>query len=306
MNPADYRTIDAYGVHVQRKVNLEKKGRAKRGVFGNRRDAGGRVGGGADSRFESVTEVFTGKGWARFVDGERIEGGDWMLIDGRLPVVHIQNMSQPFVYSGIGEVETLVGLQDELNTRLSDRASRVTMQSFKMYLAKGVEGFGSSGVGPGMVWSTDNPDARIESFGGDASSPSEESHIGEIREAMDKISGVPPVAGGVVRAKLGNLSSATALRITLMSLIAKTMRKRVGYGRGIEQMSAMVLEVLDSAGVLKTGKKERGVRVVWGGLPVIDDVESLLKAGQAKVEIGVDPEEVLDELGFGKADPGVV
>ncbi len=302
MNPADYRTIDAYGVHVQREVKPGKKKRARGGVFGNRRDAGG-VG---ESKCESVTEVFTAKGWSRFVDGERIEGGDWVLMNGRLPVVHIQNMSQPFVYGGIGEVESLVGLQDELNTRLSDRASRVTMQSFKMYLAKGVEGFGSSGVGPGMVWSTDNPEARIESFGGDASSPSEESHIGEIREAMDKISGVPPVAGGVVRAKLGNLSSATALRITLMSLIAKTMRKRVGYGRGIEQMSVMVLEVLDASGVLKTGKKDRGVRVVWGGLPVVDDVESLLKAGQAKVEIGVDPEEVLDGLGFGKADPGVV
>ncbi len=222
-----------------------------------------------------------------------------------LPMVHIQNMSQPFVYGGIGEVEGLVGLQDELNTRLSDRANRVTMQSFKMYLAKGIEGFGGSSVGPGMVWSTDNPDAQIHSFGGDASSPSEEAHIGEIREAMDKISGVPPVAGGNVQAKLGNLSSANALRITLMSLIAKTMRKRVGYGRGIEQVSKMVLEMLDAAGVLKTRASDRGVRVVWGALPVIDE-ESVVKAGLAKVDLGVAVEDVVEELGFGDADPGVV
>ena len=177
--------------------------------------------------------------------------------------------------------------------------------AFKMYLAKGIEGFRGASVGPGMVWSTDNPDADISSFGGDASSPSEEAHIEEIREAMDKISGVPPLAGGVVRAKIGNLSSANALRITLMSLIAKTMRKRVTYGRGIERASTLVLEYLNAAGVLKTGAGERGVRVVWGALPVVDE-ETLVDAGRAKLELGVDEQRVLDELGYGDNDPGVV
>jgi hypothetical protein len=50
------------------------------------------------------------------------------------PIVHIQNISQPFRYEGLSEVEPLIPLQNELNTRLSDRASRVTLQSFKMKL----------------------------------------------------------------------------------------------------------------------------------------------------------------------------
>ena len=174
-----------------------------------------------------------------------------------------------------------------------------------MYLAKGIDGFRGTSVSPGMVWSTDNPDASITSFGGDASSPSEDAHIGEIREAMDKISGVPPVAGGVVRAKLGNLSSANALRVTLMGLIAKTMRKRVTYGRGIEQASTLVLDYLNAAGVLRTDPGERGVRVVWGPMPVVDE-ESVIAAGRAKLELGVDEQRVLDELGYSENDPGVV
>ncbi len=311
MSASDYRAVESFAVHVEREVIGEKghekngneNAKPKRYGLGMRK---GKVGHGGKKTKQSVTEVFTKEGWARFVDGQRVDGDVWRLLAGRVPMVHVQNMSQPFVYSGIGEVESLVGLQDELNTRLSDRASRVTMQSFKMYLAKGIEGFGGSSVGPGMVWSTDNPDASIEGFGGDASSPSEDAHIGEIREAMDKISGVPPVAGGVVRAKLGNLSSANALRITLMSLIAKTQRKRVGYGRGIEQVSAMVLDVLDAAGVLKTDVRDRGVRVVWGALPVVDDEQSRVSDGKAKVELGVKAEDVLEELGFGDADPGVV
>jgi hypothetical protein len=104
-----------------------------------------------------------------------------------VPVAHIQNVAQPFAYHGIGEVEPLIPLQDDLNTRLSDRANRVTMQSFKMYLAKGVDGFERTPVGPGVLLSTDNENASITAFGGDAASPSEDRHIDELREALDKL-----------------------------------------------------------------------------------------------------------------------
>lgn len=308
LSETDYRAIDLYALHVggaYAEDGGSTREAARRGWLDRLRSEKRSQRDYASSGETGTSEVFMRDGWMRVEQGEVVDRGDWSLLPGVLPVVHVQNMSQPFVYEGIGEVEGLVGLQDELNTRLSDRASRVTMQSFKMYLAKGIDGFRGSSVGPGMVWSTDNPDASISSFGGDAHSPSEDAHVAEIREAMDKISGVPPVAGGVVRAKLGNLSSANALRITLMSLIAKTMRKRVTYGRGIERASSLVLEYLNAAGVLKTDARDRGVRVVWGALPVVDE-ESIVAAGRAKVELGIDEERVLDELGYNEDDPGVV
>ena len=302
----DYRVLDGYAIHFERELNqLEEVGESKNTI---RNRFGRLIGGGQDvnvRKRSTVTELITADGWVLFADGERVSHGARSVLGSVVPVVHIQNMSQPFVYSGLGEVEALIGLQDELNTRLSDRANRVTLQSFKMYLARGIEGFDGSGVGPGTVWSTDNPDASIVSFGGDASSPSEDKHIGEIREAMDKISGVPPLAGGVVKAKLGNLSSANALRVTLMGLIAKTMRKRVTYGRGIEQVSSLVLRVLDDAGMLRVSEAERGVRVVWGVLGPIGEEEKL-DAGRAKIELGVSEEQVLGELGLDEADPGIV
>jgi len=47
---------------------------------------------------------------------------------------------------------------------------------------------------------------------------------------------------------------------------------------------------------------------VWcgGALPVVDDEQSRVSDGKAKVELGVEPGVVLEELGFGDADPGVV
>ena len=121
-----------------------------------------------------------------FVPGGTLES---RLRQGPLPLVQIQNAAVPFEYVGTSEVESLMPLQDELNTRLSDRAHRITMQSFKMYLGKGIDNFGELPVAPGRMWMTDNDNAEVIEFGGDSSSPSEDAHIREIREASAT---VPP------------------------------------------------------------------------------------------------------------------
>lgn len=284
LDEGDYRSLRGYAVHFVKRVNAV--------------DEDGRV------RTVTVTEVL-GAGRRRvYEDGALVEDRVSRLLPGVLPVVHVQSVAQPFRYEGQSEVEALIPLQDELNTRLSDRASRVTLQSFKMYLAKGLEGFEKVGVGPGQVWTTDNPEASVEAFGGDADSPSETAHLVEVREAMDKVSGVPPIASGVVRAKIGNLSSANALRITLMGVLAKTARKRVTYGRGLSAMNAMVLEALDAAGVLRTGADERGTRMVWPD-PIPADVRERVAAARVKEELGVPRERLLSELGYAPTDPGI-
>ncbi len=299
LNPGDYRTLDAYVIRFERELN-------KVGHKDGLRGALGRLVGEdqLERKRSTVTEIITPIGRVLMEGDDVVEETASGLLAGEMPVVHMQNVSQPFRYGGLGEVEALIPLQDELNTRLSDRASRVTLQSFKMYLARGIDGFERVPVGPGQVWVTDNPEASIESFGGDGASPSEERHIDEVREAMDKISAVPPLAGGVVRAKIGNLSSANALRITLMSLLSKTARKRVTYGRGIEQISGLMLTALDAAGVLRTELSERGVRIVWPE-PVPEDARDQALVAQAKAELGVPREQVLAELGVAPTDPGV-
>ncbi|HYE03207.1 MAG TPA: phage portal protein [Phycisphaerales bacterium] len=313
LSPGDFRQIDAYVVRVRREsksVSLEGAGAAGPPGAGLARAL--RLGGpgrAARRRLETVTEVFAPGHRQLYIDagsGPRlVESEPNTLCPGHVPVAHIQNLSQPFQYEGLGEVEPLIPLQDELNARLSDRASRVTLQSFKMYLARGIEGFGQGAVGPGQVWSTDNPEASIESIGGDAASPSEERHIEEVREALDKASGVPPLATGVVRAKVGNLTSENALRITLTGLLSKTARKRIGYGRGMAQACRIILTALDEAGLLPTDPSERGVTVQWPD-PLPRGEQEVLREALLKRELGVPVARLLEELGYGPGEPGVV
>jgi hypothetical protein len=251
----------------------------------------------ARSDGEATCEVIGPRAWAIVENGALAWEQSLNLTGGRVPIVHIQNIAIPLEYGGQGEVEPLIPLQDELNTRLSDRASRVTLQSFKMYLARGIHGFENARVGPGQIWTTDNPQATVQEFGGDANSPSEDAHIREVREALDKISGIPPLASGVVQAKIGNLSSANALRITLMAALSKTARKRVTYGGGISAMCELVLTALHNANVLLTDERDRRVRLVWRD-PLPEDVREQMQAAESKARLGVPAEVILEELGY--------
>jgi len=288
----DYKKIRFYVQHFYQKKNAL----SRKSSFLSRILSWGKAGG--DSRqVVAVTEVISDSAWQRYEDKQLVVESELPL--GFLPVVHIQNIAQPYFYEGLSDVEPLIPLQDELNTRLSDRANRITFQSFKMYLGKGIEGFEDRPVSPGRMWYTDNPEATIEEFGGDVATPSEGIHIAEIREAMDKVSGVTPVVAGVLKNKLGNLTSAVALRLTLMGMLSKNERKRFTYSEGLRKICAMVLEILDKANIYKTDQADRQLEIIFPS-PLPENMMEKLKEAQIKKELGVPTEQVLRELGYDK------
>jgi hypothetical protein len=256
-------------------------------------------------------DLFSAAWWQRYERGVLVEEGANPL--GFVPFVRYENAADPAagtrvgpggvgggaVDAGLGDVEPLISLQDELNARLSDRAFRVTMSCFRMYLGKGIDDFIKRPVGPGQMWGTDNPDATIETFGGDQAMPSEETHINEVREALDKISGVSPVAAGLIRGKLGNLTSAVALRLTLIALLARTERKRAALTEALGELVRRALAVLDRAGAVRTAAEDRGIDVNWPTALPESDMDRLNEA-QAKLALGVPREVVLTELGYGE------
>ena len=242
-----------------------------------------------------VVEILSANWWQRYEDRHLVAEGQNAL--GRLPVIHIQNIASPGTYAGAGDVEPLISLQDELNTRLSDRAHRVTYQSFKMYLGKGIENFLERPIGPGQMWSTQNPAASIEEFGSDDGSPSEEAHVDQIRQALDKSSGVTPLAAGLIRGEVGNLTSATALRVVLSGLLAKTARKQLTFAAGLAQLAEIVLHWMDQTGVYPTRPEDRRIDIHWPSALPTDDSEQLHNA-QIKQTLGVPRERLLAELGY--------
>jgi hypothetical protein len=291
LDEKDYRKVNFYVQHfIEQKNDVASEGNFLRRLLGGKGSSTAR-------QSAAVTEIIGLDWWQRYEDGQLIaEGPNIMSI---VPVVHIQNIAQPLYYEGVSDVEPLIPLQDELNTRLSDRASRITFQAFKMYLAKGIEGIENRAVSPGRMWCTDNPDASIEQFGGDNASPSEDAHIAEIREAIDKASGVTPVVAGVLKEKIGNLTSAVALRMTLMGMLAKTERKHCVYGQGLKEIAAMVMHLLDVTNIYPNTRDERIFDVIFPS-PLPENTLEKLNEAKLKQELGVPAEQVLRELGYEK------
>ena len=286
----DYKKIRYYVQHFyQKKNSLNKKSSFLSRIFSRPRLSG------RNRQVVAVTEITSATAWQRYEDKQLVAEGE--LPWGFLPVVHIQNIAQPYYYEGLSEVESLIPLQDELNTRLSDRASRITFQSFKMYLGKGIEGFEDKPVAPGRMWYTDNPEASIEEFGGDTQTPSEALHVAEIREALDKASGVTPLVAGLLKSKLGNLTSAVALRLTLMGMLSKNERKRFTYSEGLKRICRMILGILDTAKIYPTSQADREIDIIFPS-PLPENMMEKLKEAQIKKELGVPTEQVLRELGY--------
>jgi hypothetical protein len=286
----DYRKIQAYVQHYyqpQNDVSPEDN-------FVMRLARGKELA--ARRQITAVTEIIGPSAWQRYENDELVSQSVNPL--GFIPVVHIQNMAQPLFYEGISDVEQLLGLQDELNTRLSDRANRITFQSFKMYLLKGLDSnVLDMPIAPGRMWTTYDPNASIQEFGGDSVAPGENQHIAEIREAMDKISGVTPVVAGVLKNKLGNLTSGMALKMTFMGMLTKNARKQFTYGRGLVRIGQTVLDILDKAGVYTTAPQERLLDVVFPN-PLPEDEAEKLQHAKLKADLGVPTGEVLKELGY--------
>ncbi len=296
-DPSDYRRLHGYIIR-SRRSNIEIDKNPKRP---SRSGAAER----AKRTASEVLEIFEPGRYRLFENDHLLDERPVEAFEDRVPIVHLQNLSQPFHYAGLSEVEPLIPLQNELNTRLSDRASRVTLQTFRMYLAKGLDGFHKMPIGPGQVFSTDNMAASIQPFGGDADAPSEQAHIDEIREALDKASGIPPVATGVVRGKVGNLSSENALRLTLVGALAKNERKRATYGRAIVQASELALAALHHAGTLRTKPLDRRLRIVWPSDPLPVAFKEEVELAKAKIGAGVPAREASQDIRGGARDTRV-
>jgi hypothetical protein len=114
---------------------------------------------------------------------------------------------------------------------------------------------------------------------------------------MDKTSSVTPIAAGAIKGRIGRLTSAAALRVTLLALLAKTERKRTTYGGGIAQVCELALAWLDVAGLFHTDPDDRRIEIHWPS-PIPENESERLADAEAKLRIGIDRATVIRELGY--------
>jgi len=82
-----------------------------------------------------------------------------------------------------------------------------------------------------------------------------------------------------------------------MGVLAKTERKRRGYGKGIADICRLVLLALDKMGIYPNQPEEREVEIHWPS-PLPENLTEKLNEAKLKQEIGVPTEQIMKELGY--------
>lgn len=229
-------------------------------------------------------------------DYELVDGMDIPVPEGMLPVVHLQHATERDEYEGCGEVERLIPLQDELNTRLSDRGRGITWGANPPWVGKGVQKFDEIPFGPDVRINI-GEDEEVERLGSDSKDQGQDDHIAEIRDALDRVSSIPPLAAGDVKDQLGNLTSAVALKVVLRGMIAKLRRLRKAHGRALAEIAEKTLTYANAVGVLKTSPEDRRIEIDWGD-PIEIELQERLDAALSKKTLGVPDNQIWKELGY--------
>lgn len=229
-------------------------------------------------------------------------GKNYVLVDefpvpeNLLPVTHMQHLKRRDKYRGVGEVEPLIPMQDELNTRLSDRGRGITFGANPPWLGKGISNFETLPFGPDVKYSG-SEDASMERLAGDTKDDGQDNHIEEARNAIDRISSIPPLASGDIKDQIGNLSSAVALRVVLRGMLAKLSRIRMNHSRAIQKIAFDTLAYANATGTLKTEPDERKVHIEWPA-SVEESLLERLEIAQLKKAIGVPDRQLQVELDY--------
>lgn len=192
--------------------------------------------------------LVTDERWFVWIDGVRqpqleLDGG--INPYGRVPVVHVVNREIPHIAEGKSDVDDLVGLQSQINDRLSDVAEVVAYHAAPILqgrnvkaktLTKGARRFFGFVEPPGQK-------AGFEYVTYDSAMPSAQLLLNHLFTEFSKVSRVPPTALGNLE-ELGNLTSGRALMVMYGPLLADIESKRVLYEEAEQQLVRATARVL--------------------------------------------------------------
>lgn len=210
-------------------------------------------------------EEWTATTYRRAVNGETVwEGANPY---GCIPYVVFPNSPRPHDFWGESDLTHLIGLNGQLDRRLSVLASLLELEGNPVTILENVAGSAGIEVSPGAVWELPaGATARtLQLFGGDAADVHIRT-IDAIYKALHDLAEMPRSAFGDAT----GVVSGTALEATLQPLIQRTRRKRIIWTSALTRRARLILHLLAHYGALDLGgytADDLPVRLAWG--PII-------------------------------------
>lgn len=157
---------------------------------------------------------------------------------GFIPFVQIKNFPIAGRTRGQGDLDDIIPLNVELNTKKSDVSEVIDYHSAPITLVYGAK-IGNLEKGANKVWGGLPKDAKVENLGLQGDLVASGSYISDIKTSMCEIAGIPETVLGGASA-ISN-TSGVALQYMNLPLIERTRIKRSCTSDGIKQVNKMIL-----------------------------------------------------------------
>lgn len=157
---------------------------------------------------------------------------------GVVPFVQIKNFPVAGRERGQNDLEDIIPLNVELNTKKSDVSEVIDYHSAPITLVYGAK-IGNLEKGANKVWGGLPKDAKVENLGLQGDLTASANYIQDCKTAMCEIGGIPEtVLGGA--AAISN-TSGVALQYINMPLIERTNVKRISTSAGLVEVNKLIL-----------------------------------------------------------------
>lgn len=157
---------------------------------------------------------------------------------GFIPFVQIKNFPIAGRTRGQGDLDDIIPLNVELNTKKSDVSEIIDYHSAPITLVYGAK-IGNLEKGANKVWGGLPKDAKVENLGLQGELGASVGYIADVKTSMCEIAGIPEnVLGGA--SAISN-TSGVALQYMNLPLIERTKIKRGCTADGIQRINKMIL-----------------------------------------------------------------
>lgn len=167
---------------------------------------------------------------------------------GFIPFVQIKNFPIAGRTRGVGDLEDIIPLNVEMNTKKSDISEVIDYHSAPITLVYGAK-IGNLEKGANKVWGGLPKDAKVENLSLQGDLTASTSYVLDIKTSMCEIAGIPETVLGGASA-ISN-TSGVALQYINLPLIEKTRVKRSCSKAGLERVNKMILFISMQEGLIE-------------------------------------------------------
>ena len=141
---------------------------------------------------------------------------------------------------GVGDIDDIIPLNVELNTKKSDVSEVIDYHSAPITLVYGAK-IGNLEKGANKVWGGLPKDSKVENLGLSGDLIASQNYIKETKTAMCEIAGIPETVLGGASA-ISN-TSGVALQYMNLPLIERTNIKRAATAEGLQRVNKMIIYI---------------------------------------------------------------